>query len=122
MPYGDLERYFNLSFSGKDKRLVMIVPSLCNVKRVASTSIAFMQLSSHSFRTALSPLLLSLHLIASFVLVITIYIHLNSSIRKSYKKPSEEEFDPPRFLNAQTPITEFCRLPNKQLRESFKAN
>lgn len=64
----------------------MAVPSLCNMKRIPLTGIASMDLSSQNFRTALS-LLLSLHLVASFVLVIDIHINFDPSIRKSYKQP-----------------------------------
>lgn len=105
LPYGDLvfqNGYFNLSFAGKNKRLVMIEPSLCNVERISSTGIAFM-----------SPLLLTLHLVVGFVLVITIYINLDSSIRKSHQRSSREVFKPQHFLNAQPPIAEFCRLPEQ---------
>jgi hypothetical protein len=65
----------------------MAVPSLCNMKRIPLTGIASMDLSSQNFRTA-PFLLLSFHLVASFVLVIDIHINFDPSIRKSYKQPT----------------------------------
>jgi hypothetical protein len=65
----------------------VLVPSLCNMKRISLTGIAFMDLNSQNFRTALSPLLISLHLVVSFIQVIIIHINFNPSIRKGYKQP-----------------------------------
>jgi len=113
LPYGDLvskNGTFNLSFAGKNKRLVMIVPSLLQCERYI---FHWHRVHLRIFELHFLPLLLTLHLVVGFVLVITIYINFNSSIRKSYKKSSEESFEPPRFLNVQTPITEFCRLPEQ---------